>query len=83
MPEEPKIKAAYDVASASSKDVSNLVGFMISAIKNGYEAPVAKKGKRRKNGFNNFEQKEVDYDAIAAKKVRKRMDFELEEVEMG
>ena len=78
-----KIKAAYDVASASSKDVSNLVGFMISAIKNGYEAPVAKKGKRRKNGFNNFEQKEVDYDAIAAKKVRKRMDFELEEVEMG
>lgn len=55
-----KIKAAYQVAE-SSGDISNLVGFMVKAIKEGYSAPVSKKAK---NKFNNFHQREYDYNAL-------------------
>lgn len=65
-----KVKKAYDVASASTKDIPNLVGFLKAAIKNGYEKPI---GKKAKNKFVNFEQSEVDYDAIAQEKIRKRI----------
>lgn len=54
-----KIYQAYDVASASSTNITNLVGFIIKAIKEGYKTPV-KKSKRNK--FNNFDQREYDFD---------------------
>ncbi len=76
-----KVKKAYDVAKASKKDIPNLVGFLKAAIENGYEKPVEKKAK---NKFNNFDQAEVDYEAIAQKKIRKRLlnDFKVDNDEV-
>lgn len=55
-----KIKTAYRVAE-SSGNITNLVGFMVKAIKEGYSAPVRKKAK---NKFNNFPQRDYDYDKL-------------------
>lgn len=55
-----KIKTAYRVAE-SSGNITNLVGFMVKAIKEGYSAPVRKK---TKNKFNNFPQRDYDYDKL-------------------
>lgn len=53
-----KIRTAYDVAE-STKQIENLVGFMIKAIKEGYIAPV---NKEKKNKFNNFKQRQYNFD---------------------
>lgn len=55
-----KIYKAYEVACASS-NISNLVGFMINAIKEDYSKPVQKK---KENKFNNFNQREYDFDKM-------------------
>ena len=53
-----KVKNAYAVLKKST-GVESVVGFMISAIKNGYDLPVPTKEKKEtKNKFNNFEQRE-------------------------
>ena len=56
-----KIKKAYEIAGTSG-DIENLVGFMVKAIREGYEKPVKKKAKSSKNKFNNFPQREYDFD---------------------
>lgn len=67
-----KIKKAYTVAESSPKKIGSIVGFMVSAIKNGYEMPVVKE-KRRKNNVINFEQRDVDYDEIVNQRILNRM----------
>lgn len=58
-----KIKKAYDVMNASG-EIDNVVGFMIKAIQNGYDMPVKGGTKKKADGFNDFEQREIDYDAL-------------------
>lgn len=58
-----KIQKAYTVASSAS-NINNLVGFMIKAIKDEYEEPVRKS---KPNGFNNFHQREYDYNDLECK----------------
>lgn len=65
-----KVKKAYEIASASTKDIPNLVGFLRTAIKESYEAPVRKNAK---NAFLNMERVDVDYDEIAKQKWQKRL----------
>jgi hypothetical protein len=43
-----KIKSAYDIACSSATDISNLIGLLVKAIKDGYTAPVTKKAKTKK-----------------------------------
>jgi plasmid replication initiation protein len=62
-----KVKAAYEIAEGSSADIENLVGFLKSAIKNGYEKPVSKKAK--KSTFVDIDADEIDYDEIAKRKI--------------
>lgn len=54
-----KVKKAYEVLKASPTDVGNVVGFMITAIRDNYEKPVAKKRslKARRTDFSNFNQR--------------------------
>lgn len=59
-----KIKKAYDVAKNAS-NISNFVGFMIKAIKDDYSpAPIKKTTKKKKNSFNNFEQRQYNFDDL-------------------
>ena len=55
-----KVRKAYEILSAGSGKVDNVTGFMIKAIKDGYETPV-KANRKSKNSFNNFEHRN-DYD---------------------
>ena len=65
-----KVKKAYEIASTSTKDIPNLVGFMKAAIKNSYEMPIRK---NTNNSFLNMERADIDYDEIAKKKLQKRL----------
>lgn len=64
-----KVKKAYQIATASTKDIPNLVGFMKAAIKNSYETPVRKNAS---NSFLNMERVDVDYDKLAKQKHQRR-----------
>ncbi|WP_027203883.1 replication initiation protein [Butyrivibrio fibrisolvens] len=54
-----KIKEAYELACKQS-EIENLVGWMISAIKNGYTATP----KRKNNTYSDFEQNTYDYELL-------------------
>ncbi|WP_027206268.1 replication initiation protein [Butyrivibrio fibrisolvens] len=54
-----KIKDAYELAGKQS-EIENLVGWMISAIKNGYTATP----KRKNNTYSDFEQNTYDYELL-------------------
>ena len=61
-----KVRRAVKVLK-SKEDVNDTVGFLISAIKGGWEESAPYKGDRRKqksSGFNNFEEHQYDFDAI-------------------
>ncbi len=58
-----KVKKAYSVLAAGTAEVDNVTGFMIKAIKEGYEAPVKAK-KTARNSFNNFEQNDYDFNEL-------------------
>lgn len=55
-----KIHTAYNIASSAS-NISNLVGFMVQAIKDEYSAPIKK---QKVNSFNNFPQREYDFSEL-------------------
>lgn len=57
-----KIEKAYMVASSSTNAIDNLVGFMIKAIKENYDLPVKKENGKKQNKFNNFHQRDYDFD---------------------
>lgn len=69
-----KVKKAYEVMNKSSSDVDNVVGFIISAIKNDYDVvekkkdkpdkKAGKKSKPSKNSFNEFEQNTYDFEEL-------------------
>ncbi len=62
--DKEKIEAAYEIACACAAPIPNLTGFLVAAIKNEYQKPVAKEQSgepKSKNRFNNFEQREYDY----------------------
>ena len=69
-----KIKNAYNIAQGSG-NISNLVGFLIKAIKDGYSKPVKKRGRPpKKNTFNNFPQREYtqyDFESIEKEMIKR------------
>lgn len=58
-----KIKEKYEIVSQLSK-VNNVVGVMITAIKQDWKVP---KGKTKVSTFNDFEQRDYDFDALEKK----------------
>ena len=56
-----KINAVY--LYAKGKKVDNMVGYMISILKNGFNAPIENSPKTKKD----FEEREYDYDALERK----------------
>lgn len=56
-----KIRQAYAVASSSTAPIQNLAGFLIKAVKDGYNLPVKKE---TTNKFHNFEQREYDFNEL-------------------
>lgn len=56
-----KIDRAYALAKAQRTGITNLAGFLVSAIKNNYNAPVRMNAK---NGFSDFKQNEYDFSEI-------------------
>lgn len=63
-----KIFKARLVMEKSKTPVKGVVGFMISAIREGYNAPVpGKKKGKSENQFNQFTQNEYDFDALEKK----------------
>ena len=57
-----KIEKAYHVMESSSSNISNVVGFMVKAIKEDYDIPVT--ASRKKSTFSNFHQRDYDYDEL-------------------
>lgn len=58
------IKKAYKVYKKNEDNVENSVGFMIAAIKDGYESTAKKKKTKAKNTFVEFDQNEYDFDDL-------------------
>lgn len=57
------IQEKYELSK--TQNIENIVGWLISAIKNDYSEPTAKtKSRQTTNGFTNFSQREYDYDAL-------------------
>lgn len=58
------IKKAYKVYKKNEDNVENSVGFMIAAIKDGYESTAKKKKTKAKNTFVEFDQNDYDFDDL-------------------
>lgn len=68
------VKKAYKAAKNSKTQITNLVGFLIMAIKKNYDPNVSKgEGKKAKNDFLNIPLSDTDYDKIAMDRVMKRL----------
>lgn len=68
------VKKAYKAAKNSKTQITNLVGFLIMAIKNDYDPNVSKiEEKKAKNDFLNIPLSDTDYDRIAMDRVMKRL----------
>ena len=61
-----KIEKAYDIARNSKTQILNLTGFMIKAIRDGYSSYI-KKETENGNSFNNFHQREYDFNTLEKK----------------
>lgn len=69
-----KVSKAYHVMKSSATKIENITGFLLKAIKEGYEMPVSADGKEIKenkkpknNKFNNAPQRQYDYDELEKK----------------
>ena len=58
-----KVKNARKALDASSTEISNVVGWIISAIENGYQ-PISRSARKKSTGFDNFESHGYDYKMI-------------------
>lgn len=59
------IKKIYDIAQNTTSSIENLTGFMIAGLKNGYENSKISKTSKGKNKFDNFDNRDVDYNELA------------------
>lgn len=66
--EYEKIEKAYKILKSSSVTINNFVGFMIKAIEDDYDEPMEnvqeEKKQKKKTSFNNFEQRQYDYNEL-------------------
>lgn len=58
-----KVKKAYEIAGSQKKDIENLTGFLIAAIKNNYEKGPEKEAKNNSQ-FLNIEQHDYDFEEL-------------------
>jgi plasmid replication initiation protein len=60
------IQKAYEVLKNSRSKIENVTGWMISAIRNNYKDVSAQSvtSEKKNNRFNNFDQREYDYDEL-------------------
>jgi len=61
------IKKAYKIYKKNEKTIDNNVGFMIAAIKDGYETSSETKKSKKSNSFIEFNQNEYDFDDLEEK----------------
>lgn len=57
------IKEKYEIAKGTS-NIKNIVAWLISAVKNDFKQPV---GKKDSGHFNNFDQRNTDFDSLEKK----------------
>ena len=73
--ETDRVKKAYQIAKNSKKEIPNLVGFMISAIKGEWEDTPKKNNEsdsaNNSNSFNQFEQRDIDFNELEEKLLAK------------
>ncbi len=65
-----RIKKAY-LVSEKARNIENIVGWLISAIKNQYTSPIPGKKRKNKNAFDNFKSRDYDYDALLKESLSK------------
>lgn len=65
-----KIERAYRIAK-KQKQIDNLVGFLLMAIKRDYSEPISRSS-RSNNSFLDIEKNDIDYDEIAQRKMKQR-----------
>lgn len=58
-----KCKSAMTVLNQQTKVISNITGWLINAVKNNYQ-PISKKPDTKKNGFNDVNHREYDFDDL-------------------
>ena len=56
-------QAERDAIQNKSTDIKNLVGYLIEAVREDYEAPSVKRAKSS-NSFNQFKQNSYDFDEL-------------------
>lgn len=61
-----KIRKVYDIMKKSSSNIENITGWLIKALKDGYDEPVRSITDRKKisNAFNNFKQNDYDFEQL-------------------
>lgn len=69
-----KIQKAFDLLSVT-KEIENVTGFLISAIKNNYQKNVQTTGKEKINTFNKFQQ--LSYDTTDFENIEKLLVLNL------
>lgn len=55
------IEEKYELAT---QDINDIVAWMITAIEKDFKKPTSKKRKNRKSDFNNFKEREYDYEEL-------------------
>ena len=58
-----RCKTALMVLNQQTKEITNVVGWLIKAVTNNYQ-PISKAQKMKKNSFSNFHQREYDFDEL-------------------
>ena len=62
-----RIKELYKMAQNSKEGISNLTGWLIKGLRDGYTAPV---GMKKKNSFQNFKERDYDFAELEKKFAR-------------
>ena len=69
-----KVRTAYDIIKKSPTKINNFVAYFKAAIRDNYNEPVSKKGKKDNSAWADIKSEtNVDLDELANNLVKKRM----------
>ena len=61
------IKEKYELAKQSENDITTIVGWILDSIINDYQKPIRKKKVSKTSTFNDYSQRQYDYDDLEKK----------------